>query len=115
MHARRRHVILGSVLLAGGISCAARDGFRLIHPPAAPDAQFPGGYRLLTKAPLGDWPVEGKFASREACEQARQSATTSALAQAHALVGEAAKDDLGVRRAVNARCVRRSRLDAPES
>jgi hypothetical protein len=115
MHALHRRALLVGVLLAGTIACAAHDGFRLIHPPAAPDDQYPGGYRLLTTAPLADWPVEGQFGNRAACEQARQAAIQTTITQAHTLVGEAAKHDLGVRRAVNARCVLRARLETPES
>ena len=115
MLARPVRTLAGFLLFAGMAACAARDGYRLIHPPAAADDQFPGGYRLLVKAPLGDWPVEARFASLEACEQARRAATDSAIAQAHELVGDEAKNDLGVRRAVNARCVRRPSLETPES
>jgi hypothetical protein len=105
---------LGVLLFATITACAARDGFRLIHPPAAPDDQFPGGYRLLVKAPLGEWPVDARFASLEACERAKRAATDSAIAQAHARLGNQAKNDLGVRRSVHARCVRRARLETPE-
>jgi len=115
MHAIRRRAVSIGLILAGAAACAARGDFRLIHPPAARDDQLPGGYRLLTKAPLDEWQVEGQFASREACDQARQAAIDSTITAAHARVGDEAKNDLGVRRAVNARCVRQSRLEPPES
>jgi hypothetical protein len=113
MHAALRRIVLIGIVAAGG--CASRDAFRLVHPPAGPDAHLPGGVRLLTKAPLGEWVVGARFASRAACERARQEATDRAIADAEARVGDDAKNDLGVRRAVNARCVRSARLDAPES
>ena len=113
MHAAVRWIVLIGIVAAGG--CAARDAFRLVHPPAGPDDHLPGGVRLLTKAPLGEWVVDARFASRADCEQAREAATTRAIAEAEARVGDGAKNDLGVRRAVNARCVRSARLDAPES
>ena len=104
---------LGLVLfvLAG---CASHDAFRLVHPPAEQAADFPGGYRLLTKAPLDDWQVVGRFASRTDCEQARQAATDRTIDHARATLGADAKNDLDVRRAVNARCVVSVRLEAAE-
>lgn len=106
MRAGRGWPVLAALLLAGACVSTTHDAFRLIHPPAAPDAAFPGGYRLLTKAPPGDWEVAARFASRDACEQAKRSATEDAVIRARARVGDAAKYDLDVRRAVNARCVR---------
>lgn len=111
MHTLRLRVILAGWMLAGAIACAAHDDFHLIHPPAARDDQFPGGYRLLVKAPLGDWQGEAQFPSRAACDQARRAAAESAITRAHALVGDEAKNDLDVRRAVHARCVRSARLE----
>ena len=98
-------------LLAG---CASHDAFRLVHPPAERAADSPGGYRLLTKAPLGDWQVAGRFADRTACEQARQAATDRTIDRARATRGDDAKNDLDVRRAVNARCVESTRFEAAE-
>jgi hypothetical protein len=103
MHGRSR--ILAASLLALAGACASRDGFRLMHPPAQPQSNFPGGYRLLTKAPLADWSVVGRFPDRDACEQAKRAAADDAVATARARSGDEAKYDLGVRRAVNARCV----------
>lgn len=111
MRARRLRAVLAASLLAGAIGCAARDEFRLIHPPAARDDEFPGGYRLLTKAPLGDWQIAAEFSSKAACDRACRDAIEDAITRAHALVGDDAKNDLGVRRAVNARCVPRARLE----
>ena len=98
-------VVLGGALVAGACACATPDAVRLVHPPAAPNAAFPGGVRLLTKAPLGDWEVVARFASRAECEEARLAATEDTISRARALVGDDAKYDLDVRRAVNARCV----------
>ena len=111
MRARRLRAVFAASLLAGAIGCAARDDFRLIHPPAAQDEHFPGGHRLLTRAPLGDWQVAAEFSSKAECDRARRDALENALTRAHALVGDDAKNDLGVRRAVNARCVQRVRLE----
>ena len=115
MRASCRWVVLGAVLAAGVSACSTHDGFRLIHPPAVADAAFPGGYRLLVKAPLGDWEVAGRFASREACNRARQAAAEDAVVRARARVGDAAKYDLDVRRAVHARCVQTAPSIAPGS
>ena len=94
----------GMLLLLAG-ACATHDGFRLIHPPARPEADFPGGYRLLTKAPLADWQVVARFDDRDACEKAKRAASEDAVVTARARAGDQAKYDLSVRRAVNARCV----------
>jgi hypothetical protein len=108
---------LGLAVVAVGVlsGCANHDVVRLVRPPSEPAADYPGGHRLLTRAPLGDWQVVAHFADRSACEQARQQAMEASIARAHAALGEGAKDDLDVRRAVNARCVRTDRMesDAP--
>ena len=104
MHGRYARIAAASLLAFAG-ACATRDGFRLVHPPARPEANFPGGYRLLTKAPLADWSVVGQFPDRDACEQAKLAAAEDAVVTARARAGDQAKYDLDVRSAVNARCV----------
>lgn len=106
--------MLGIGIVAGLAGCVSHDGVRLVQPPSRAEADFPGGHRLLTRAPLGEWHVVGRFADRAACEEARQQAMEQAIARAHAALGEDAKNDLDVRRTVNARCVRAERLEAPE-
>jgi hypothetical protein len=108
-------IVASLLLLALAGACATRDVFRLVHPPATRDDAFPGGYRLLTAAPLSDWAVSERFATRADCEQARQTATTTAIDQAEAVAGSNAKNDLSVRRAVHARCVRTARHETPGS
>lgn len=111
----RPFAIAAPLLLAIAGACATRDVFRLVHPPTARDDAFPGGYRLVTTAPVSDWAVSERFATRVACEEALQTATATAINQAEAAVGTNAKNDLGVRRAVNARCVRTARHETPGS
>jgi hypothetical protein len=105
MHGRYQRIAAVSLLALAG-ACATRDGFRLVHPPGRPEANFPGGYRLLTNAPLADWSVVGQFPDRDACEQAKRAAAEDAVTTAQARAGDKAKYDLDLRRAVNARCVR---------
>src|SRR5262245_14686879 len=100
-------------LLALASACATRDGFHLVHPPARPESNVPGGYGLLTKAPLAEWSVVASFDDQEACEKAKRAASEDAVVTARARAGDEAKYDLGVRRAVNARCVRAD-TQAPE-
>ena len=97
--------MIGGTLLALASACATHDGFQLVHPPARPEASFPGGYRLLTKAPLADWQVVARFDDREACEKAKRAAGEDAVVTARARAGDDAKYDLDLRRAVHARCV----------
>jgi hypothetical protein len=92
--------------LALASACASHDGFQLVHPPSRPESDFPGGYRLLTKAPLAEWSVVARFDDRESCEKAKRAASEEAVVTARARAGDEAKYDLGLRRAVHARCVR---------
>ena len=78
----------------------------LMHPPEVVDAQAPNGRRLLPRSDLHTWVDMGRFGSAEACEDAREERFHAAANAARAAVGDAgAATDLGVRRAVNARCV----------
>jgi hypothetical protein len=113
MH-RLRMLALMTGALAVLTGCAGRDAFRLVHPRAEQATDFPGGFRLLTKAPLADWEVTRRFTSRDACEQAREATIQQAIEHAHATLGPDAKDDLDVRRAVHARCVRTARVEGKE-
>jgi len=54
---------------------------------------------------VSDWRQVAAFAREAAREEARQRRTDEAIERARAAVGEDAKCDPDVRRAVNARCV----------
>ena len=67
---------------------------------------MPRGRRVLTEAPLTEWPQRGAFPSEEQCVEAKRAAINGAIDHARKESGEAnAKYDLDVRRAVHARCV----------
>ena len=76
-----------------------------MQPPEVQNESYPHGWQLLPSAPMSDWQPVGGFDSEAACEEARQRRTDDAIDHARAAVGEDAKNDLDVRRAVNARCV----------
>jgi hypothetical protein len=97
--------IAAAMLVAVAGACATRDAFQLMHPPAQPEADFPGGYRLLPKAPIADWSVVRRFPDRDACEKAKRAAAKDAVEKAQERSGDQAKYDLDLRRAVHARCV----------
>jgi hypothetical protein len=78
----------------------------LVQPPEVRDADAPRGYRLLPRAPIGEWREQGAFATEAECLQARKDEVNRTIDTARAAYGEPeAKFDLTVRRAVNARCV----------
>lgn len=86
-------------------ACATGPRWHLVHPPEAPDAAAPGGGRLFPRAPVAEWRVVAAYETEDACDAARGDALEANLTRAHAEAGDDAKYDLGVRRAVNARCV----------
>ena len=97
------------LIISGG--CAARSegaasqGHRLIHPPDVPDESYPGGVNIQSDAPLTTWHQVAVFATFEACESTRITRIDEAIDKARVEVGDRAKYQLPVRRAVNARCV----------
>ncbi len=111
-----RHLVgtLVAVVIIGG-GCAAQSaergesatshGHRLMYPPDVPDAHYPGGVHLQSDAPLTSWHQVAVFATREACESSRTARIDDSIDEARAEVGDQAKYQLPVRRAVNARCV----------
>jgi hypothetical protein len=87
---------------------AATDGvadWRLVYPPEMPDEHYPKGVHLVGAAPLSEWTGAETFASRDACEAARVREIDDTIDRARVEHGDAAKFELPVRRAVNARCV----------
>ena len=111
-----RHVtIVGMamvVLIAAG-GCAQRrpqhsagqGGWQLMHPPEVRDERYPRGYRIQSDAPLNAWHTDAAFATREECEQAMLAHIDDSIDRARAAYGADARNELTVRRAVNARCV----------
>ena len=102
-------VVLALPLLA---ACAHPRGatepiadWRLVYPPEIPDEHYPKGVHLLGAAPISDWTAAEAYASREACEAARARRIDETIDQARLEHGDAAKFELPVRRAVNARCI----------
>ena len=101
------------LLLLGMPQCTRRSSvvpsageWLLVQPPDVEDASMPRGHRLLTEAPLAEWPQRGAFPSEEECAAAKRAAINGAIDHARKESGEAnAKYDLDVRRAVHARCV----------
>lgn len=91
-----------AMLLAG---CAIAPRWQLLHPPDVVDPSAPGGVRLLVAAPLDTWRPVAHYSDRQACEEARTDGWNDAVNRAHTAVGDDAPRDLGVRRAVHARCV----------
>ena len=101
-----RATLLAACLLAGlGACMRPRPTWTLLQPPEVRNESYPRGYQLLPGAPVSDWRQVATFASEAMCEEARQRRTDEAIDRAHAAVGEEAKYDLDVRRAVHARCV----------
>jgi hypothetical protein len=114
----RRHLVLLGVLVALA-ACAHRHpkpirpwGWVLVHPPQERDASYPRGIHLLTRAPITSWQARAVFDTIEACETRKQQEVDRTIDDAWATVGPDAKNDLGVRRAVNARCVPAAQLAA---
>jgi hypothetical protein len=81
----------------------------MIRPPEVADAQAPRGYHLVPTAPESEWLHQACFASQAECDEAREANAETAIVRARASLGDDAKFDLDVRRAVNARCVRAER------
>ena len=79
--------------------------WRLVYPPEMPDEQYPKGVHLVGGAPLSEWTGAETYASREACEAARVRKIDETIDRARVEHGDAAKFELPVRRAVNARCI----------
>jgi len=101
-----RATFLAACLIAGlGACMRPRPTWNLLQPPEVRNESYPRGYQLLPGAPVSDWRQVATFASEAACEEARKQRTDEAIDRARAAVGEDAKNDLDVRRAVNARCV----------
>jgi hypothetical protein len=111
-----RHVVgtLIVVLILGG-GCAARSagrgqgaktqGYHLVYPPDVPDKGYPGGVHVQAAAPLTAWHEVAVFATHEKCEASRITRIDESIDKARAEVGDQAKYQLPVRRAVQARCV----------
>jgi hypothetical protein len=78
----------------------------MIRPPEVADAQAPRGYHLVTTAPPSEWLRQARFDTEGECYDARETNAETAITRARAALGDDAKFDLDVRRAVNARCVR---------
>ena len=101
-----RATLLAAWLLAALGACMwPRPTWTLLQPPEERNESYPRGYQLLPGAPVSDWRQVAVFDSEAACEEARQRRTDEAIDRARTAVGEDAKYDLDVRRAVNARCV----------
>ena len=79
--------------------------WRLVYPPEVADEHYPKGIHLLGSAPIAEWGAAEAYASRDACEAARAHKIDETIDQARADHGDAAKFELPVRRAVNARCI----------
>ena len=78
----------------------------LLSPPEVDDERFPRGRRVVVEAPLTEWRGEAVFEAEDQCERARRANTDDAIDRARAAYGADAKNDLAVRHAVHARCVR---------
>ena len=97
------------LVVALGGCLRPRPAWMLLAPPEVRNESYPRGWQLLPGAPMSDWRRVAVFDSEAACEEARQRRTDDAIDRARATVGEDAKYDLDVRRAVNARCVAAAR------
>jgi hypothetical protein len=84
---------------------ATAQGYHLVHPPDVPDERYPGGVHVRSNAPLATWHEVAIFATREKCESSRIERIDESIDAARAQVGDQAKYQLPVRRAVNARCM----------
>jgi hypothetical protein len=111
-----RHLIGAVVvLLVAGGGCAARStprepvvaarGYELICPPDVPDTRYPGGVHVVGDAPTSKWRHVALFVTLEECESSRITRIDDSIDEARRRVGDKAKFELPVRRAVNARCV----------
>ena len=80
-------------------------GWQLLEPPQEANDRYPRGYRVLSDAPLEQWQPQGSYASFEECTKAVREREDRFIDSAHAAVGNDAKNDLAVRRAVHAKCV----------
>ena len=106
----QRPALVALFFLAAFAGCPrARATWTLLQPPEVRNESFPRGYQILPNAPLDDWHRIAAFDSQAACEEARQRRTDEAIDRARATLGDDAKFDLDVRRAVNARCVMAAR------
>jgi hypothetical protein len=104
------------VALAASGGCAARSAerqpsavaqsFELLSPPDVPDEHYPGGAHVQTSAPLSKWHRVAMFATLEECETSRTARIDDTIDEARIRAGNQAKNQLPVRHAVNARCVR---------
>ncbi|HUE29869.1 MAG TPA: hypothetical protein VMR79_03290 [Verrucomicrobiae bacterium] len=101
----RATLLAACLLVSLGACMRPRPTWTLLQPPEVRNEGYPRGFQLLPGAPLSDWRTVAVFDSEAACEEARQRRTDDAIDHARAAVGEDAKNDLDVRRAVNARCV----------
>ena len=81
----------------------------MIRPPEVADAQAPRGYHLVPTAPQAEWLRQARYVTQAECDEARETNAETAIVRARAALGDDAKFDLDVRRAVNARCVRAER------
>lgn len=103
----RRATMTAAGLACGlALACGATQRWHLLHPPESLDPDAPGGIRLLPRTPMAEWRIAGTYAGRDECLAARDAAWDENLGRARAAVGDDAKYDVGVRRAVQARCVR---------
>jgi len=100
-----RAALLAACLLAALACMRPRPTWTLVQPPEVRNESYPRGFQLLPEAPMSDWREVAVFDSEAACEEARRRRTDEAIERARTAVGEEAKYDLDVRRAVNARCV----------
>lgn len=80
-------------------------GYQLLLPPDVPNTRYPGGVRVQTDRPYADWHHLAVFPTFEECETTRIHHIDDSIDHARAEVGDQAKFQLPVRRAVNARCV----------
>src|SRR4051794_27176198 len=79
--------------------------WQLMEPPQEPNDQYPRGYRVLSDAPLERWQPQESYASLEECTKAMRERVDRFIDSARTAVGQDAKNDLAVRRAVHAKCV----------
>jgi hypothetical protein len=104
------------LLMIASAGCAARaaaphahvteaQSYQLLVPPDVPDTRYPGGVRVLTDRPYAYWHNVAVFPSLEECESTRIHHIDDSIDHARAEVGDQAKFQLPVRRAVHARCV----------
>jgi hypothetical protein len=93
------------VVTVAAVACAPGVRWRLMEPPEVANPSYPRGVQLLPNTPKAEWHAVGAFASEDACETARRERTDDAIDRARDAVGDEAKFELPVRRAVNAVCV----------